>query len=136
MVKVLELLFWGSALVGVYWAATGQAEPFGIYEPALVTWATGGAALDADSARLMRFFMVPLGATMAGYFVLAALVVRHTFPRDDRWAWRAMAWSLAAWFVVDTSLSIAVGAWFNVWIVNVPYAVLVAVALAAARVGR
>ena len=55
--------------------------------------------------RAFRFVLVPFGATTAGYFVPVFLVVWHACPRRERSAYRAVAATLLAWFVLDTGLS-------------------------------
>jgi hypothetical protein len=54
-----------------------------------------------------------LGAVMIGWMVLVIAVVAGPLQRGDDWAWRAVAASVAVWFVLDTAHSLAVGVWEN-----------------------
>lgn len=74
--------------------------------------------------------MVPGGATLVGWGVMAALVVRHAFSRREAWAWRAMTAGLVSWYVLDTLIS----AWSHVWanvLLNTLLAILFAIPLVA-----
>jgi cytochrome c oxidase assembly factor CtaG len=55
---------------------------------------------------------------IAGSYLLQAFVAAVPFARRERWAWWATLGSLALWFVVDSSLSLAHGAAFNVLLIN------------------
>jgi len=106
------------ALVGASWVVLGTLDPFGVYDRLL-----GQALFHADglgplAAPVFRFAMGLLGAVTAACFVLMAFVVEHAFPA--RWAYRAVWLSLGTWFVLDSAMSLYVGAAFNVWLVNVP----------------
>ena len=57
----------------------------------------------------MRFVTGVLGAVMAGWAVLLAIILSGPFRRRERWSWNAVAISLALWFVVDTTLSLMAG---------------------------
>jgi hypothetical protein len=71
-----------------------------------------------------------LGAVMVGWATALLMVVLGPFARRSRLAWSTVAVSLAGWFLVDTSLSLASGHWPNA-VLNVVLAVLFAVPLAA-----
>jgi hypothetical protein len=71
-----------------------------------------------------------LGAVMFGWAVALLLVVLGPFSRGDWEGWRTVTISLAAWFVVDTTLSLVSGFWTNAAL-NVGFALLFAVPLAA-----
>lgn len=80
----------------------------------------------AEGAAFRAFVLAPLGATIAGSYLLQAFVAAVPFARRERWAWWATLGALALWFVVDSSLSLVHGAAFNVWMINlVPLAVFV-----------
>lgn len=75
-----------------------------------------------------------LGGVLIGWMVLVLAVVTGPLRRGDGWAWRAVAWSVAAWFVTDTAHSLAVGAWENA-VLNVVAGLGFAVGLVLTRPG-
>jgi hypothetical protein len=72
------------------------------------------------------------GATVAGWGLTAALLVRHAFARSAPWAWWALAAGVGLWFVIDTFFSAAYAVWPNV-VLNTVLLVLFALPLAATR---
>ncbi|MEM6338268.1 MAG: hypothetical protein AAF752_16965, partial [Bacteroidota bacterium] len=80
----------------------------------------------AEAAAFRAFVLGPLGGTIAGSYVLQAFIAAVPFARRERWAWWATLGALLVWFVIDSSLSLAHGAGFNVWMINLtPLAVFV-----------
>ena len=72
------------------------------------------------------------GATVAGWGLTAALLVRHAFARRTPWAWWALASGIGLWFVLDTFISAAYGVLPNV-VLNMILFALFALPLAATR---
>lgn len=70
------------------------------------------------AAAFRAFIMAPLGATIAGSYLLQTAVIAVPFARREPWAWWATAGALALWFLVDSLLSLKHGAAFNVWLIN------------------
>jgi hypothetical protein len=50
-----------------------------------------------------------LGAVMIGWMVLLWSVVRGPFAKGERWASNAVTASVATWFVLDCTFSVATG---------------------------
>ena len=88
-----------------------------------------GGAWTPEAREYHRFVMGPLGATMAGYFVVQTAIAAIPFGRRERWAWHTMVWGLATWFTLDTGLSLLHGAAFNVWMINLPAVLILGVIL-------
>lgn len=72
------------------------------------------------------------GATMAGWGLMFAYLARFPFCRKERWAWNAVAFSIALWYVVDTAISIRFEVYFNAFF-NTVLLVLLAVPLVLTR---
>ncbi len=72
------------------------------------------------------------GATVAGWGLTAALLVRHGFARHTSWTWWALASGIGLWFVLDTFFSAAYGVLPNV-VLNMILFVMFALPLAATR---
>ena len=69
-----------------------------------------------------------LGATMAGWGVLLAFVIRYPFRHRQRWAWNATASCLAMWYLTDTFLSLRFDVTFNA-LFNTAFLILAALPL-------
>lgn len=82
------------------------------------------------ASEVRRFLMGPLGATIAGFYVLQSFIVWTAFRTRERWAWWAIAFATLLWFVVDSAVSIDHGARFNVLMINLPALVVMGLPLA------
>ena len=71
-----------------------------------------------EATRVKTFLLGPLGATILGSYILCGFVAAGPFKRRESWAWWAITLSLLAWFALDSAVSIAHGAWFNVVQIN------------------
>lgn len=54
-----------------------------------------------------------LGATMIGWGIMMAFVVRFPFRNGEKWAWNCIFWGIGSWYILDTLLSIMYLALFN-----------------------
>jgi hypothetical protein len=107
--------------------------------PALGTWLFGWllfgspsalTALGSTADAYLRLAHGVLGAVMFGWAIALLMLALGPFGRRSRLAWSAIAVSVAAWFVVDTALSLLTGFWPNA-VLNSALAILFAVPLAA-----
>lgn len=77
-----------------------------------------------------------IGAVIVGWVLLLLAVVRHGLgPDPDGPWWAAVVTSVAAWFVLDTGFSLAVGSWQHAAF-NLAFALAIAVPLAVLRPRR
>jgi hypothetical protein len=121
---VLRWVCIGFAAFGVLVALGSHTLPFALYRQAIAdAWFHG--TLPADAWIWLRFTYALIGATFFGHFLMLALALRHA--PGQRWVLDAVATSMLAWFLVDATASAVHGAWFNVWMIDVPS--LLAVAL-------
>jgi len=98
--------------------------------------------MDGETRRYAGFIYQVLGAVLFGWAVLLTMVIRgpqlagdtdpetRTTLRD--WSWRAFALSFAAWFVLDTTMSLIMGFWQNA-VFNTLFGVVIAIPLIAGR---
>ncbi len=75
--------------------------------------------LPEETVRLVAFLFGPIGGSIAATFLLMAALAKGPFMNREPWAHRALTSSLLTWFVVDSAVSLAHGALFNVVLVNV-----------------
>ena len=75
-------------------------------------WQNG--ILPQNAQRFQAWIYGVLGATVAGWGVLLALIALYPFKARQRWAWNGLAAAFGIWFVVDTAISAINGVGFNV----------------------
>lgn len=120
----------GFAAFGVVVALYSHAWPFALYRQAIAdAWFHG--TLDAHGWTWLRFTYALIGATFLAHFLMLALALRHA--PGERWVLWAVASSMLGWFLVDATLSAVHGAWFNVWMIDVPSLIAVAIPWQLAR---
>lgn len=116
------------AAQGIVWIFLGSFDPFGLWDSlAFQTFFDGRAHEDVIVFR--RFVMVPFGATIAGYFVLISGIVIYGFPTGQKWTYWTVVVGVGVWFLLDTVMSVVRGGVFNVWLVNIPCIILLAIPL-------
>ncbi len=74
--------------------------------------------LSAQANEVKHFMAGPLGGTILGSYILCFFVARYPFAERKTWAWKAIAISLLAWFILDSTISTMHGAYFNVYLIN------------------
>jgi hypothetical protein len=116
---ILIALFPGSFLFEMHTAALAEAF--------------FGKELTEGTEQMRRFFFGIIGGTIAGYFLLQTLIVLFPFRNRERWAWHAIFWAILLWFTIDSTLSILHGAFFNVWMINVPSLLIILLPLVFTR---
>jgi hypothetical protein len=73
----------------------------------------GRPDLPADVVVYHRFVHAVLGATIAGWALALACVVRFALAKRERWAFWCVLVSVLIWFVPDTAASLYYGVWPN-----------------------
>ncbi len=128
--SALRWACFGFAALGVVVALANHLAPFAVYRQGIAdTWFAG--ALPAVALTWVRFSYALIGATFMGHFIMLGLALRHAV--GQRWVLAAVATSMMAWFVVDAGLSAWHGAWFNLWLIDLPSFGLVMIPWALAR---
>jgi len=115
--KFISLFFVG---MGVMWAVLGSPDPFGIYEKAMAQSFYNQDELSEEVSRTFRFILAPFGTTMAGSFLLQYFIAKNAFAKKELWAWQAIMVAFFFWFILDTTMSVIHGAYFNILIANIP----------------
>lgn len=85
---------------------------------------------DPAALRYIDLLHGVLGAVMFGWGAALTLLVKRAFARGERWAWRIVTFSVLAWFIPDTFISVSSGFWQNA-VLNVFFLLLFAVPLLA-----
>lgn len=114
--QVISIIF---ALMGLFWAVVGTADPLGIYEKLMAINFWGVEILPEDAKLTFRFLLVPLGATCAGYFTMQFFIATYAFANREKWGYVAIVVPFFVWFIIDTSLCLLHGAYFNIYFANI-----------------
>jgi hypothetical protein len=135
LARWIALCSWAFAAVGLFLPFLFYTPLLAPYRETLVRWAWNGSAVapadwngsavapaDADLAGLMLGIT---GGSIAGKWIVHALVARGPLAEGRAWARDLTLRGLAVWFFADSIASLAVGAAFNVWMINlVPLALV------------
>lgn len=71
------------------------------------------AGFPAEAQAYIRFIYAVLGAVLVGFAVALLALARGPLRQRQRWAWNAIAGSVALWFVLDVGYSLWSGFWPN-----------------------
>lgn len=127
---VVSALF---ALQGASWVVMGSFDPFGFYTGLMARSFWGTGTLTPEAQQVFSFTVGPLGATVAGYFLMVHMLARFALPRREAWAYWTIVGALLLWFILDSGASIVHGMIANVLIVNIPCLVVMGLPLLAMR---
>lgn len=114
-------LFYSSilfALFGIVFAVYGNNPLFLPYNKALAHVFGFGENIPADVEPFRAFIWGPLGATIACCYILLTFVAWFPFQKKERWARNAIMVAFGIWVVLDSSVCIYYGAYFQVYIIN------------------
>lgn len=115
--------------VGLYVAFFPDGLLLAVWNDAATRHFLGGV-LSGEAEAFRSFLFGPLGGTIAGFYILQLFILWNAFDRKEGWAWWAIAAGTVVWFTVDSGRSVQHGAWFNVFLVNLPALVTVGLPLA------
>ncbi len=127
---VVSALF---AVQGASWVLMGSFDPFGFYTGLLARSFWGTETLTPEAQKVFSFTVGPLGATVAGYFLMVHMLARFALPRREAWAYWTIVGALLLWFMLDSAASLFHGMLANVMIVNIPCLIVMGLPLLALR---
>jgi hypothetical protein len=132
LIGMLSVACWMFAALGVV-VASGPDALLAPWSEAAARSLLGREQLGAELVGFAAFTNGVLGGSIAGKWVAAWWLVRGPLRQRKRWAWNALVAGLLAWFGIDSAVSLALGAGFNVWMINLWPLVIVGGLLAALR---
>jgi len=106
------------AFVGIAVALFNNSILFDLWNHYLKIWLSIEGEFPANLLKFKAFILAPLGGTIAGSYVLMAFIAKYPFQNREKWAWQAATFSLLTWFVIDSSLCLYHGAYFNIVLIN------------------
>lgn len=113
-----------SILQGIATAITASPDPFGIYSSQLSIHFWGVSTPPGNVEAFRGFIFAPLGGTLAGYFVFTLFLILYPLKERRLWAHNAIAAGILTWFTIDSAMTIYHGAYFSLYLVNLPTLVL------------
>jgi hypothetical protein len=125
----IEAVSWCFAALGLALPFAFHTEAFSIHREALAHWAYGVPTIPAADRKLLDLMLGILGGSIAGKWIVHALIARGPLAEGRGWARDLTLHGLAAWFVVDSAASLWLGAAFNVWMINLAPLLLVGLPL-------
>lgn len=115
--RVASLFF---SFAGIYWAVSGQFDPFGLYKSAFLEQFLGLESIQKEVDLTFTFLLGPLGATCAGYFLMQYFIATYAYSKKEKWAYFAIVIPFTVWFTIDTIMCLYLGAYFNIYFANLP----------------
>lgn len=110
-----SLLF---ALFGIVFAVYGNNLFFIPYNKALAHIFWHSENIPAAIEPFRAFIWGPLGATIAGYYILLAFIAWYPFQRKERWARNAIMVAFGVWVLLDSALCLRFGVYFQIFFIN------------------
>jgi hypothetical protein len=129
LARWIEVSSWGFAALGLFLPFLFYTPLLAPWREALARWAYGAAEIPSSDADLAGLMLGITGGSIAGKWIVHALVARGPLAEGEAWARDLTLRGLAAWFFADSIASLAVGASFNVWMINLVPVALVGVPL-------
>jgi hypothetical protein len=98
---------------GLFMAFFNRTPLFDLFNQGVNPAFWGSGAPPVEVGLFQRWAYGVLGATMAGWGLTLLFLARQAFRRRERWAWNAILAGILLWFVVDESISLTSGVYFN-----------------------
>ncbi len=116
-------LFWANILtllIGFLIAFAGNAFLFDFHNSGTEQVFNEGLPLTGDTLRLKNWLFGIIGATMAGFNILAIFILKFAFKERRIRAWNALFVGITARVLIDSAISLHFGAAYNMYAVSVP----------------
>jgi len=110
--KIVSILF---AVFGIIIALFNQTTIFQVAFNTQINpvfWIN--SELTTETLFFQRWIYGLLGATCLMVGILIFFIVKNSFARKEKWAWNCLLVGLAAWFIIDTPISMYFRVYFNV----------------------
>ena len=104
--------------VGLLLAALGHTVLFDVWRDAVGADLFGSGGIPHELDAFLRLTNAVLGGSIVGKWVAAWFLVRHGLRAGRRWAFQALLVGHVGWFLLDSGLSLTVGAASNVLLIN------------------
>lgn len=107
-------------VIGLLIAFASNSTVFDFYNQATSNFFNDGEPFSGSYLELKSWLFGIIGATMVGFNTLCLYILVFAFKKLQKWAWSAMLIGITSWFVIDSFISIQLGANYNVYWINIP----------------
>ncbi len=108
-----------TCLVGVFSAYFGSSIIFFFWNEGVKTVFFEGNELPYNVSLFYKFILGPLGGTILGFHLLMLFIIHYALRKKEKWSFNALSIGLCAWFIVDSSITLYYGAYFNFFYINI-----------------
>lgn len=122
-----------TVIVGLLCAFAGNSFVFELHNHYTKEVFFGGAEFSAKVLALKNWLFGIIGGTIVGFHLLLIFISENAFKKKERWAYVAIWFAMISWFVIDSGISIYLGAVHNVVLINLVALVLIGVPLIMTR---
>lgn len=105
-------------LVGVVVAFAGNSVVFSLHNQYTEARFFADTALAGELLQFKNWLFGIIGATIVGFHLLMIMISEYAFKKREPWAFRAIAYGLLSWFIIDSGISLYYGALYNVVMIN------------------
>ncbi|MFN2378111.1 MAG: hypothetical protein ABR538_16390 [Candidatus Binatia bacterium] len=120
LARWVELVSSAFAALGLFLPLAFQSPFFAAYRGALAEWAYAAPFVPAADGELLHLMLGILGGSIAGKWIVHAMIARGPLAEGKAWARRLTLAGLPVWFAIDSGYGLAHRGLFNVAMVNVP----------------
>jgi len=89
----------------------------------------GGGNIPAEILTFKNWLFGIIGATISGFHLLIVFIAHFAFREKQIWARNAIALAMVTWFALDSGISLYYGAYYNVYLINLPSFVIIVLPL-------
>ncbi|SHN34984.1 hypothetical protein SAMN04488057_12426 [Cyclobacterium lianum] len=89
----------------------------------------GGRNIPLEILTFKNWLFGIIGATISGFHLLMVFIVHFAFRKKQIWARNAIALAMVTWFALDSGLSLYYGAYYNIYLINIPSFVIIVLPL-------
>jgi hypothetical protein len=112
--RVVLLVFFAAQIpLGASIALAYDHPGWDFHREAVSVALSGSPSLPADAAPFVTLFAGMLGGTLVAWGIAMVAITRRGLSRREPWAWWTVAASALGWFVLDTSVTVALRADVN-----------------------
>ncbi|MFN0201767.1 MAG: hypothetical protein ACKVTZ_09615 [Bacteroidia bacterium] len=138
----IGFLFWQKCLtwanvialfVGVLVAFAGNSIFFEAHNHFTEEVFFEGKAFSSDVLLFKNWLFGIIGGTIVGFHLLMIMISENAFKKKEKWAYWALWLGLLSWFFIDSSISFYYQAIHNLFIINIPALILIAIPLIMTR---
>jgi hypothetical protein len=98
----------------LYWA-NPLLEPYN-RAIALLFWHSPN--MPQEVLPFLKFILGPLGGSIACVYILLAYLAAYPFKKKEIWSRNAIIFAFSIWLIMDSSLCLYYGAYFQVYFIN------------------